>query len=273
MPALCLGSAARATTSIRVLNAYQNASVGTTLGASHSQIASKMAEEIVKLNEALSASGANFTVELAGSVKATTLLGVTVTDALTKAYDDWSILAARDQVKADVTMVFVNFAPDYAGLTGGFPSAYLGMSVVNVTYLSRYAYQHEFGHLLGAQHQDAGGQAGNTPGGPSWAHGYYDLFHFTTPSAHDQCVHTIMAHPPLANWLGYNCGGNYNGKPNTSQRLIFSNINSPFSGDATHNNTYQMNLAAPTAATWHTTKLFKGPAVLGAVLNFLLLTQ
>ena len=42
MPVLCLGSAAQATTSIRVLNAYQNASVGTTLGSSHSQIVAKI---------------------------------------------------------------------------------------------------------------------------------------------------------------------------------------------------------------------------------------
>jgi hypothetical protein len=272
LAALCLGSAAQATTTIRILNAYQNASVGTTLGSSDAAIIANMAQQISSLNAALSASGANFTVTLVGSVKATTLGGSSVLQVLTNAYDDWSILAARDAVQADVTMVFVYFGSDpYDGLTGP-AAADTGMSAVNVRGLPRYAYLHEFGHLLGAQHQDAGGMSGNMPGGPSWAHGYYNLNHLTYPTAHDACGTTIMAYPPMANWLGYNCGGSYNGSPNTYQMFSFSRNVAPY-GDATHNNVYQLNLAAPSVANWHLVKLFKGPAILATILNFLLLTE
>jgi len=271
--ALCLSGAAHAAPSIRILNAYQDDSVGTTLGGSHSQIVAKMAEEIDDLNDALSDSGANFTVTLAGSVKAATLRGSSVLEVLTNAYDDWSILAARDEVLADLAMVFVYFGSDpYDGLTGSFPSAYLGMSVVNVRGLGVYAYQHEFGHLLGADHQDAGGKLGDTPGGPSWAHGYYNLNHNTYPTAHDRCGHTIMAYPPKAYWLGYNCGGSYNGTPNTYQMFVYSSNNPPIYGNATHNNTYQLNLTAPSVATWRNTKLFKGKAVVSTLLNLLFLS-
>jgi len=203
--------------------------------------------------------------------------------------------AAHDATHADTTMLFVRYPPtDYLGLTlgalgGGPPPPTSALSVINIAgNLGHYVYQHEWGHQLGAQHQLSGGILGDTIGSPNYAHGFYVRWkqQFPIVGTVQYCGNTIMTYQAKPNLSGVDCSTSI-GYGDNHTILYFSNPNvSAYVATVTYvdyyaatgdfgsaNNAGMLAASAETVAKNHATKWFTGPAFVGIIFNFILLTE
>lgn len=273
---LWFAASALASTTIRVLNIYQNSAIAALdlLGGP----TAVFSRQLDVLNASLGRSGVDILVVSVGILSINNLPGTNLLDLLSESQKSFDILRLRDAALADIVIVAGDFTyEEYSGYAAATPAvAATAFAVVNVGDLvsTSYTYQHEFAHLLGAHHQYSGAKDKTSNYTVGIAHGYYIRSTFAFwPYA--SCLHTIMAYEPEDNLFGVTCiGGSdqigYFSNPAISIPGILTYLPTP-TGSASKNNAQQLNLYAAEAASWHNTPLAAGRvAIIDAIVNIVL---
>lgn len=257
------------------------------LVAISSNSATETALQISKLNIAFSNSGVRLNAVSAGVlIIPQKTLGVPYHYGLLTNID---VLRSRDATRADVVIAIVN-AVRFGGATidtpNGIRTASSSFAALDVFYLELNVYQHEFGHLLGARHQDSGGIEQNDSSGGVF-HGAYvrgkPFFGTDGKSYSGIFIHTIMAREPIAGLGGVSCISQqvlYYSAPSVAVGYVipinYLGVYYPAFkiGDATHNNTLALNTIGQMVSQFRNIKL--APAREGSIFQpilHLLLTE
>lgn len=236
-------------------------------------------QQINKLNAIFANSGVRLNAMSAGIY---TIPQSALNSGIQKVNEVGSILEQRDLRNADIVIVIINAPGTFSGQALGSPaSPNTAFAVVADHQMGGFTYQHEFGHLLGAQHQDVGGVKDNYYGGGAY-HGWYgrrnDYYENGIHYA-KFCVHTIMANYPVNSLSGVNCTSTaipYFSTP--SPPIYYYFPDSPgytplvSAGDNTHNNAAALNRYGPAVASFKNTKLFS-LSPLQKLLKILMVTE
>lgn len=276
-----------ATPNIRILTAYNTAAATGAQDQYGVTIEQLIDIEIGRVNSALSNSAATFRVESAGTVSVPKVTGNLASEILYQAQRDFSLLVAKDNLLADVVVVlfdsvYIGGAAERGSVVTTPAVATTPFAAVQVVGMqSLYTYEHEFGHLVGAKHQSAGGVLANDTSSNNGGHGYYLRVRNKTVGFTNLvlCYHTIMAYTPVDN-LQPEC--NWNGDTDSTQIAHYSNpnvaiqgfsgpLNSDMpTGSSSANNVYVMNYTAATVAKFRNTKLsLKRKGIIATIVGML----
>ncbi|MBS0448036.1 MAG: hypothetical protein JSR59_19050 [Proteobacteria bacterium] len=249
-----------------------------------SQVSGQTNALLFNLNAALTRSGVNAIAVNAGwmIVPTSPNYGGSVGSALVNMVGDNSIINGRNEHLADVTMLVYASPTIDAGLSDAAPAAYnTAFAVVDYNAaFNNFSYEHEFGHLLGGQHQISGGISNYPSLSPkSYQHGYG--FSYTAGGTlMNRCVHDIMAVPMQACDRGYDLDLRQGAYASPSYIWPSDGVQPPWPlGDATYSDVARtMSEQAPSTAMFHAARIAPLPPVvppqslmrkiLGSILQF-----
>lgn len=237
------------------LSAWNNSSL---YGGSINTI---VATQIAQLNAAFQNSGIALYAELAGTNLTLGSWAGAIPGADGVAAD-YRTLKARDDSNADVVvLIMYTGAVPPSGVNGralSMPAtATTAFAAVELSGISGYTYQHEFGHLIGAGHNE---EASPTTAYP-YAHGHW-VRNYEVGSAWWVCFHTIVSYAsPITSVPCTQAPGDervlYYSSPLVYLRL------SP-TGTATHDNARVLRMNGPIIGTYRNVKL--APPLTGKII-------